>query len=77
LEVFVNGARTNTIRQDADGQAASPEEEPMVVVHPDDVSTLIRALEDARRKARRGGADKREEITVPAFVYPSRPVRSP
>jgi hypothetical protein len=71
LEVFVNEIGTITIRQDTDGQ--SPDEEPLVVVHPEDVSTLIRALEDARRKARRGRADEREEVTVPAFVYPSRP----
>jgi hypothetical protein len=77
LEVFVNEARTITIRQDADGQAASLEEEPMVVIHPDDISALIRALEDARRKARRVAVEEREEITVPAFVYPNRPVRSP
>jgi hypothetical protein len=71
LEVFVNEIGTITIRQDAEGQ--SPDEEPLVVVHPEDVSTLIHALEDARRKARRGGVEKREEVTVPAFVYPSRP----
>jgi hypothetical protein len=71
LEVFVNEIGTITIRQDADAQ--SPDEAPLVVVHPEDVSTLIRALEEARRKARRGRADEREEVTVPAFVYPSRP----
>jgi hypothetical protein len=71
LEVFVNEIGTITIRQDADRESA--EEEPLVVVHPEDVSTLIKALEDARRKARRGRPDEREEVTVPAFVYPSRP----
>jgi hypothetical protein len=76
LEVFVNEARTITIRQDADPQSGSDEDAPMVVIHPDDISALIRALENARRNVRRGGADKREEITVPAFVYPSRPIRS-
>jgi len=50
LEVFVNQIGTITIRQDGEGQ--SPDEEPLVVVHPEDVSTLIRALEEARRKAR-------------------------
>jgi len=74
LEVFVNEIGTITIRQEADGGSA--EEEPLVVVHPEDVSTLIRALEDARRNVRRGRADDREEVTVPAFVYPSRPIRS-
>jgi hypothetical protein len=41
-----------------------------------DVSTLIRALEDARRKVRRRVAEEREEVTVPAFVYPPRPTSS-
>jgi hypothetical protein len=72
LEVFVNEIGTITIRQDADG-----EEEPVVVVHPDDVSSVIRALEDARRKVRRRAKEEREEVTVPAFVYPRRPVSSP
>jgi hypothetical protein len=38
LEVFVNETGTITIRQDVDGGSA--EEEPLVVVHPEDVSTL-------------------------------------
>ena len=74
LEVFVNEIGTITIQQDV-GRTA--EDEPLVVVHPDDVSTLIRALEEARRKTRRAGAEEREEVTVPAFVYPRRPVSSP
>ena len=73
LEVFVDDAGAITIRQDArpsHGRQA-------VVVDAEDVSTLIRALEDARRKVRRAAAEEREEITVPAFVYPTRPARSP
>lgn len=81
LEVFVNNIGTITIRQDLSApneQGESSEEEgPMVLVHPDDVSLLIMALEDARRKARRGAAEEREEITMPAIVYPRRPVSSP
>jgi hypothetical protein len=76
LEIFVNDSGTITIRQDDPQTLTSPSEEPMVVVHPDDVSTLIRALEEARRQARRGPNDEREEVTVPAFFYPPRPVRS-
>jgi hypothetical protein len=72
LEVFVNESGTITIRQDADG-----EEEPVVVVHPDDVSSVIRALEDARSKACGAAAEERQEVTVPAFVYPRRSSRSP
>jgi hypothetical protein len=74
LDVFVNEIGTITIQQDV-GQ--STEEEPLIVVHPEDVSTLIKALEDARRKARRAREDEREEVTVPAFVYPRRPISSP
>jgi hypothetical protein len=76
LEIFVNDAGTITIRQDDPAASASPSEEPMVVVHPDDVSVLIRALEEARRQARRGVDDERDEVTVPAFFYPPRPVSS-
>jgi hypothetical protein len=76
LEIFVNDVGTITIRQDDPATFASAADEPMVVVHPDDVSTLIRALEEARRTARRGANDEREEVTVPAFVYPPRPVSS-
>jgi hypothetical protein len=79
LEIFVNDVGTITIRQDDPAPFASAADEPMVVVHPDDVSTLIRALEEARRQARRGAnddQDEREEVTVPAFFYPPRPVSS-
>jgi hypothetical protein len=73
LEVFVDDAGAITIRQDA----SASESLRAVVVDPDDISALIRALEAARRKVRRGAAEEREEITVPAFVYPTRPARSP
>jgi hypothetical protein len=76
LEIFVNDGGTITIRQDDPATFASPGEEPMIVVHPDDVSTLIRALEEARRRARREADDEHEEVTVPAFFYPPRPVSS-
>jgi hypothetical protein len=79
LEIFVNDVGTITIRQDDPVTFASTGDEPMVVVHPDDVSTLIRALEEARRRARRGASDEQdeqEEVTVPAFFYPPRPVSS-
>jgi hypothetical protein len=74
LEIFVNDIGTITIRQDVKERAR--EEEPAVVVHPDDVSTVIRALEDARRKARRAAAEEHEEVTVPAIVYPRPPLSS-
>lgn len=57
LEVFVNNLGTITIRQD--------EEEAMLVVHPDDVSILIGALERARRKALRLKAEEHDEVFVP------------
>jgi hypothetical protein len=75
LEVFVNDIGTITIRQDVDVQTSK--DEPMVVVHPDDVSTLISALEDARRRALRGAAEEQDEVTVPAIVDPSTPGSSP
>ena len=68
---LVNEIGTITIQQDV---GRTREDEPIVVVHPDDVSTLIRALEDARRKTQRASEEEREEVTVPAFVYPRRPV---
>ena len=77
LEVFVNEIGTITIRQDVDEEAGSLDDEPMVVVHPDDVSSLIRALDTARRASRRGAFQEREEVTVPAFAYPRRPTSSP
>jgi hypothetical protein len=82
LEIFVNDGGTITIRQDDPLTFASTGDEPMVVVHPDDVSMLIRALEEARRKARSGAKneqdeqDEQEEVTVPAFFHPPRPVSS-
>jgi hypothetical protein len=63
LEVFVNQNSTITIRQCA--KKRMPQEEPLVVVHPANVPTLIRALEDARRKAGRAPVDEREEVTAP------------
>lgn len=74
LEIFVNDVGTITIRQD--DPVSSRGEEPMIVVHPDDVSTLIRALEEARRQIRRAADDEHEEVTVPAFFYPPRPLSS-
>jgi hypothetical protein len=76
LEVFVNEIGTITIRQDVDGRDVSTEDEPVVVVHPDDVSNLIRALETARRTSRRSAFQEREEVTVRAFAHPRRPTSS-
>ena len=73
LEVFVDEAGAITIQQ----TACAPVGLQAVVVDAEDVSNLIRALEDARRRVRRAVAEEREEITVPAFVYPTRPARSP
>jgi hypothetical protein len=64
VEVFVNQIGTITIRQ-ADEPAI--EEEPMVVIHPDDVSTVIRALARAKREAVRAAEEEHEEVTVPAL----------
>jgi hypothetical protein len=64
VEVFVNQIGTITIRQ-ADEPAI--EEEPMVVVHPDDVSMLIRALVRAKQQAARAAEEEHEEVTVPAL----------
>jgi hypothetical protein len=74
LEVFVNEVRSISIRQDLDGQPTDGW--PMVVIDPDDVSTLIRALETARREVRGAALPEREDVTVPALVHPRRPVGS-
>jgi hypothetical protein len=62
LEVLVNDVHSITIRQDVDGST-----ERSVVIDPEDVSTLIQALETARREARHVASPEREEVTVPAF----------
>jgi hypothetical protein len=61
LDVFVNQVGTITIRQEDE----STEGEPMLFVHPDDVSTLMKALDRARCEAQRAAADEHEEVTVP------------
>jgi hypothetical protein len=66
LEVFVDKNGTITIRQNE----LVPSLEPTVVVHPDDVPALITMLEDARREARREGAEERDDVTVPEIVHP-------
>jgi hypothetical protein len=65
LEVFVNNLGTITIRQADDATSGG---EPLLEVHPDDISMLIHALDRARREAQRLAADERdeyEEVTMP------------
>jgi hypothetical protein len=71
LEVFVNDMGTISIQRDA----RFGNDDAIVVVDPDDVSALIRALEHARREALRVDSDEWEEVTRPA-IHPRRPVSS-
>jgi hypothetical protein len=72
LEVFVNDMGTISIRR----EGPSADEGSLVVIHPDEVSTLIGALDHARRKASGVGVNDTDEITIPAIEYARRPVNS-
>jgi hypothetical protein len=72
LEVFLNDMGTISIRR----ERPLAQDDALVVVDPDDVSALIRALDLARRQALRSDADEPEEVTRPAIIYPRRPVSS-
>jgi hypothetical protein len=61
LEIFVNDMGSISIRR--------ADEESLVVIRPDEVSTLIGALDRARRKALRVGPDDTDEITIPTIEY--------
>lgn len=63
LEVFVNDMGTISIRR----EGRSTAEESLLVVGPDEVSTLIGALDRARKKALGSGVDDTDEITIPAI----------
>jgi hypothetical protein len=58
LDVFVNELGTITIRE---GDSTA-EVESMVVVHPDDVSRLMRDLDRARRVAIQASANEQEDV---------------
>jgi hypothetical protein len=72
LEVFVNDMGTISIRR----QGASTADESLVVVAPDEVSTLLGALDRARKKALGFGVDDTDEITIPAIEYARGPLGS-
>jgi hypothetical protein len=73
LEVFVNDMGTISIRRE--GRSAA--DESLVVIGPDEVSTLIGALDGARKKALGSGVDDTDEITIPSIEYARRPSGSP
>jgi hypothetical protein len=64
LEVFVNDIGSISIRR--------ANEESVVVIRPDEVSTLIGALDSARRKALRVGENDTDEVTIPTIEYARR-----
>jgi hypothetical protein len=72
LEVFVNDMGTISIRRE--GRSAA--DESLVVIGPEEVSTLIGALDRARKKALGFGADDTDEITIPAIEYARGPISS-
>jgi hypothetical protein len=67
LEVFVNDMGTISIRREG-----SSADEALLVVRPDEVSTLLGALDRARKKALRADLDDPDEITIPAIEYARR-----
>lgn len=69
LEVFVNDMGTISIRREG-----SSADESLVVIRPDEVSTLIGALDRARTKASGVGVNDTDEVTIPAIEYARRPV---
>jgi hypothetical protein len=70
LEVFVNDMGTISIRR----ERPSADEGSLVVIHPDEVSTLIGALDRARRETLGVGVNDTDEVTIPAIEYARRPV---
>jgi hypothetical protein len=72
LEVFVNDMGTISIRR----EGPSAGEGSLVVIHPEEVSTLIGALDRARRKTLGVGVNDTDEVTIPAIEYARRPVDS-
>jgi hypothetical protein len=72
LDVFVNDMGTISIRR----AGRSLAEESLVVIDPDEVSTLIGALDRARKKALGTGVDDTDEITIPAVQVPGPPTGS-
>jgi hypothetical protein len=72
LEVFVNDMGTISIRRE--GRSAA--DESLVVIGPEEVSTLIGALDRARKIALGFGADDTDEITIPAIEYARGPISS-
>jgi hypothetical protein len=66
LEVFVNNLGTITIRR---VEEPTTDGESLLEVHPDDVSMLMSALDEARRHARQLAADERhEDVTLPELL---------
>jgi hypothetical protein len=72
LDVFVNDMGTISIRRG--GRSAA--DESLVVIGTDEVSTLIGALDRARKKALGSGVDDTDEITIPAIEYERGPLGS-
>jgi hypothetical protein len=72
LEVFVNDMGTISIRR----EGPSADDESLVVISPHEVSTLIGALDRARKKVFGSGVDDTDEITIPSIEYARGPVNS-
>jgi hypothetical protein len=72
LEVFVNDMGTISIRR----ERSSVGEESLVVVRPDELSSLIGALDRARSKSLYVDADDADEVTIPAIEYAPPPLSS-